>query len=398
MIISISISNFLSFKEEKTFFLNKGVNLLIGINGSGKSNFLKSIEILFRTVSENAIRNVIAEFGGYEAMKNYAVKESKPIALKFEFDYKSITAINRKTNDTPNPFKSNPFYELEICKFGETSFSINEKVYVVNSDGTNFVYADVKNGFGFVSARDDEQQKIKSERIDTDGTKSIFEEKIDKRYYLMLHNLKNAVSAICIYNQFDFSAESKIRKLAPYTVMKRLLSDGSNLVQVLNNLNVNYIDKFDEFERDFNLVNENYTKVLFQNIAGNNMLSVREKGLNKAVPIARLSDGTLKFILLMSIFLNPDSGFLLCIDEPENNLHPDMIGVIAERIKSTATDKQCFIATHSPLLLNLFDANDLLLFEKGETSGTTMRKGSSAEADELIGNLWLSGKIGAVRW
>jgi predicted ATPase len=70
-------------------------------------------------------------------------------------------------------------------------------------------------------------------------------------------------------------------------------------------------------------------------------------------------------LLLLSILFNPERGYLVCIDEPpETSLHPDMINTIAKAMKQASSSTQLIIATHSPLLLNSFDIDDILIFEK----------------------------------
>jgi predicted ATPase len=122
------------------------------------------------------------------------------------------------------------------------------------------------------------------------------------------------------------------------------------------------------------------------------------------VPVEHISDGTLRFLLLLSIFYNPNRGKLICIDEPEIGLHPDMIRTIAEGIKYAAQNgTQMIIATHSPLLLNAFDLEDILIFEKDNNNFTIISRKSEEdckdmEGELLVGQMWLNGQIGGVRW
>lgn len=368
---------------------------MVGINGSGKSNFLKAIELLRKTIAENKIGAIMASMGGYEGMRNYGTKDGEPILFKFELDG---DMINRANPNTPNALHSNPFYELAIHRFGETGFTISEKVYVINADGTTFYYADVDKGIGYVSARNPENGNISKERVRTEGNVSIFEEKIDRQYYPFLHKIKNAINAIAVYRYFDLSADSKIRKLAPYTIEKSLIPDGSNLVHILSEMNANDSASFDAYREALRNINGTTKDIVFQNIAGNSLLLLRERGLNRAVPIQFLSEGTIKFMLLLAICVNSNSGYLIGIDEPENNLHPDMLAVVVDKLKLSAINRQLFISTHAPLLLNLFEGDDLLIFEKDADAGTMIRRDTREVAEGLLGNRWLSGQMGAVRW
>lgn len=80
-----------------------------------------------------------------------------------------------------------------------------------------------------------------------------------------------------------------------------------------------------------------------------------------------------------------------------------MINTVSDSIKHASKDTQLFIATHSPLLLNAFDLEDILIFEKDEKNQTkVLRKTEEDFAewndDYLVGQLWLNGQIGGKRW
>ena len=132
-------------------------------------------------------------------------------------------------------------------------------------------------------------------------------------------------------------------------------------------------------------------------------MMLREQHLSKSVSIEHISDGTLRYLLLLSILFNPERGSIVCIDEPETSLHPDMINTISEAIKQASRETQLIISTHSPLLLNAFELDDILIFEKNTDNETTVSRKSMDEFDEwvddfLVGQAWLQGLLGGKRW
>lgn len=100
----------------------------------------------------------------------------------------------------------------------------------------------------------------------------------------------------------------------------------------------------------------------------------------------------------------PYRGSVVCIDEPEAGLHPDMINGIAKGIKYAAQNgTQMIIATHSPLLLNAFELEDLMIFEKDKDNQSIVKSVSEDdfpdwEGEFLTGQMWLRGELGGVRW
>ena len=216
-------------------------------------------------------------------------------------------------------------------------------------------------------------------------------------------SIKKAIESLSVYNAFDTGESSKIRRVSEYSSATRLWKNGENLTQILNDLKNNHSLDFENIEEELHKVNPNYKNIEINNITGQAYLSLREKNLDKTIGALHISDGTLRFLLLEAIFLNPNRGLFVAIDEPERGLHPDMIRSVAEMIKKVAGKTQFIIATHSPNLLNQFELNDVLVFEKSDINATAVKNlkeddFSDYEGELLPGQLWLNGEIGGKRW
>lgn len=111
-------------------------------------------------------------------------------------------------------------------------------------------------------------------------------------------------------------------------------------------------------------VNPHFKGIDISNRYGLSYLSLLEENMQRAIGSLHISDGTLRFLLLECIFYNTQRGNLVGIDEPERGLHPDMIRSVAEMVKMAARQTQIIAATHSPYLLNQFELEDILVFEK----------------------------------
>ncbi len=149
--------------------------------------------------------------------------------------------------------------------------------------------------------------------------------------------------------------------------------------------------------------NPYFKSIEISNLYGQSYLSLREKNMSKAIGALHISDGTLRFLLMESVFYNPSRGVLVAIDEPERGMHPDMIRSIADMMKHAAGQSQIIVATHSPHLLNQFELEDILVFEKDSENSTIIRRVSESdfpdwEGEYLPGQMWLLGQIGGKRW
>ncbi len=211
------------------------------------------------------------------------------------------------------------------------------------------------------------------------------------------------MSEIRVYDYFDTTPSSKIRKPVLPTSENKLYSDGSNLPQVLNTIKINDKSNFNRIKELLSNVNEKYNGFDFNLVGGNIELMLEESNLNKSIHVTHISDGTLRFLCLLSVFFNTNRGNLVCIDEPEVGLHPDMIKTICESIKETSSKTQYLIATHSEHILDSFEIKNVRVFEKDDNNSTDVKEFTSEDFDEWydsfnLGRMWRQGDFGGNRW
>lgn len=403
MIKKIIIQDFFSFKGENEIELNEGVNLLLGINGSGKTSFLNALKLLYEGVSGIGIESLFQEqWGGYNQVVNANGNRKVPcIQITYVFD----PSILRKISPS-SPFDDDVNYCISLFPLGTTSYTIREKLYSTRKgDGNMFTYLDFNNGIGKLSVSENTGSVTFEQYKDGDvsGQELVLKQITDPSRYLPSHTIRKAIESMNIYGYFDTGSSSKLRFPTEFSSSMKLRKNGDNLSQLLNNLKNNKTLVYNKIEENLSKVNPTYKSIEFTNFSSQLYLSLREKNLDKTIEALHISDGTLRFLLLMCIFYNPERGFLIGIDEPESGLHPDMIKSIGDMMKFAATDSQMIIATHSPLLLNQFELEDVLIFEKNEENRTIVKQLSESgfpdwEGDFLPGQMWLRGQIGAKRW
>ena len=132
-------------------------------------------------------------------------------------------------------------------------------------------------------------------------------------------------------------------------------------------------------------------------------LRVRESS-GISVPAVRLSDGTLRWLALLAILLNPAPPPVTCIDEPELGLHPDAIHTLADLLVEASTRTQLIVTTHSDALLDAFTDTPEVVCVCEKVEGSTVIQRLDKEhlkfwLDQYsLGKLWMSGEIGGNRW
>ena len=400
MIKELTIRDFFSFKGKHTIELNTGVNILVGVNGSGKTSFLNAITMLYEGIAGGGLSSLFRQWGSYNAIVN-ACGEQKPDC--FSVTYVFDADVLRKVVSA-SPFKKDVYYKITVFPIGEgTNYTLCETLYSEDSTGKKktFSYLEFRNGIGQISVRT--KSGIEVEKYD-DGMLSaqelVLRQITDPQRYLPSFVVREAISAIAGYSKFNFD---KVRQPADANDVKRLISTGENLTHLLSNLNNNYTFQYEKIRECLSDINPNFTGIGYNVFGSRLYLSLREKNLSHAIDALHMSDGTLKYLLLLSIFHNPQRGTLVFIDEPESCLHPDMIRSVAKMMKMAAKTSQIIVATHSALLLNAFELDDILVFEKNNKNETKIIRYSEDDfgdrEDELLpGQLWLNGEIGGKRW
>jgi predicted ATPase len=172
-----------------------------------------------------------------------------------------------------------------------------------------------------------------------------------------LAELRGFLSAWSIHQDIRSDQDCELRRPSITRQERFVDSDGQNLTAVLHTLYENDRD-FEKFlDKAMSAAFPgDYEKLVFPPEAdGRTQLRVRRKHRKRADSSADLSDGTLRFLLLMTILGSPDPAPLIAIDEPETGLHPRMMAIVAEVAENAARKSQIIFSTHSPSFLDAFD-------------------------------------------
>jgi predicted ATPase len=204
-----------------------------------------------------------------------------------------------------------------------------------------------------------------------------------------------------IYHDLHVHRDAIIRQAAVARVEKQVEPDGQNLIPVLHTL---YTDDRD-FKKDINTAmraafGDDFDELVFPPAADQRIqLRIRWKSLKREQSAADLSDGTLRFLLLLTILASPSPPPLIAIDEPETGLHPSMFPIIAEYAVDATSRTQVIFTTHSPQFLDAFiDTKPTTTVAKWENGETALKVLEGEQLDYwlreyTLGALFRSGEL-----
>ena len=393
LIKQIQMKNFLSFGPESEAVSLKPLNLIIGPNGSGKSNLLEGIALL---QSAPSLRSVPIREGG--GIRDWLWKGfSKPPIASLE------VIVDELSPSSPDGIR----YRIDFTENAKRFEIVDEGIENVNvfpGCSEPHFYYHYENNHPVMNVKNElDGQYIKRylRREDVDPEKSILAQRRDPDTYPEITRLAEDLSSIRIYRDWSLGRYTPPRLPQPVDLPNQWLEENArNLGLVLNRLKRNSEIKAKLLEMfraiyaealDFDVMIEGGTVQIF----------VQESHFN--VPATRLSDGTLRYLSLLAILYDPTPPPLICIEEPELGMHPDLINHIADALQFASQKTQLIVTTHSAALVDAFsdEPETILVCEKWDGCTNLKRLDAGQLSPWLenyrLGALWTSGEIGGNR-
>ena len=384
----VAAKNLLSFGPEGLRLEIKPLNVLIGPNGSGKSNLFEVLGLLKAAPAE--IAKPIREGGG---IRNWLWRRQPSAAAAVE----AVVSVPGRQC----PLRHTIEFTESDQRFTLIGEKVENRVLDPKPDEPDILYS-LQNGSSILSERhsDDETSIRRWEGLD--AGESILSEWGVHAVSGELTVLRSAYLSISLYRDWQFGQVSVLRKPQNTDVRRSPLgADLSNLGMFLNRLRQDPTTKASLIEK-LSDAYEGLTDFELNFEGGSVQIFFTEGDL--AVPASRLSDGSLRYLCLVALLLDPDPPALIGIEEPELGLHPDLIPKIADLLVDASSRCQLVVTTHSDVLVDALSERpeSVVVCEKHDGHTTMSRLDRTELAHWLesygLGDLWTSGELGGVRW
>ncbi len=359
MLDSIEIEGYRSIASARVEL--KRLNVLIGANGSGKSNFVGVFKIV-RQIVDQRLQESVLTAGGADRWLRHGQKHTTHLRFKIHFDRNA--------------------YEVGLAPSDDGSLIIREE----NAHFDGMFYPP------------------KPQRTTIAARESSLKEKAAENPRGYADFVYSGVQSWRVFHFHDTSRTAGVKQPCPVDDNVTLREDGSNLAAVLFRTRATHptayqrilksIQQVAPFFEDFTLqpsrLNPNVIK-----------LEWKERGSDLYLDGHSLSDGTLRFICMATMLHQPERPEVLVIDEPELGLHPFAITLLANLFRSIATesDIQIVAATQSTAFVNQLSPEEIIVVDRDANTGSTFRRPTEQEIsswldDYALGDLWEKNVIG----
>ncbi|RKZ85139.1 MAG: ATPase [Candidatus Parabeggiatoa sp. nov. 1] len=342
---TITIENYKSIKKLDKLPLTN-LNILVGSNGAGKSNLISFFKLLNKIIEKQLKPYSIEQ--GIDKLLCFGLKQSKFILGEIDF--------------------GNNKYRFKLKPANEGFLFIDEEENYFNSWHS--------------IGRANEETKLSDSKA-------------------VCGSLIEALKLWKIYHFHDTSSTAAVKQYCHINNNRKLEFDAGNLATFLYKLKQTNEFSFNRIEETIKLVAPYFDKFILEPNELNPekiKLEWQQKESDNYFDAFSLSDGTLRFICLATLLLQPNPPDTLIIDEPELGLHPYAISVLASLVKAFSNDKQIIASTQSVTLLDYFEPEEIIVADKQENSSVFKRL-SSHELKEWIeeysmGEIWEKNIIG----
>ncbi len=356
----LTIKNFKSIREQ-TLALGR-LNVFIGGNGAGKSNLIEVFSFLREIVNQN-LAGYTGMKGGADSLLYFGRKRSPEMVFQMEFG----------EDDNVNG------YDVILEGTEDDSFMVTSE--------TAFYYERTKNL---------PQPIVKPIAF------SSKESKLKTKRHICAVQAMRDLKSYCVYHFHDTSETAAVKGTVDLDDNRVLRPQGENLAAFLYwmqqkepNHFANIQDTlrqiapfFDEFRLAPSKLNESKIK-----------LEWKEKGSDAYFNASSLSDGTLRFLCLTTLLLQPELPAMVLLDEPELGLHPAAITLLADMLSSAATRTQVIVATQSVTLVNQFEPESVWTVDRQDNQSVfrhLSQQDMKAWLDDYgLGELWEKNVLGA---
>jgi predicted ATPase len=381
--------------------------VMIGPNGSGKTALLEMF-LLLKHAAEKQFADRLESLGGLSAILTQIRDERRHLLVRLSVDVESSKSSGPMVYEfEATPRETGYTFPSELLEWWSDT-SKRASLRYIEAQLNEVLYYSPES-----SSRNDSSFPINYQKHERGGETHEMLSRLSRQNFNRLELafaqvpleaepklLHDRLAGIQFYSFLDVTQRSMVRLPQSLTPAKRPGPNGESLYSALYNLRINDLDAYARIIEILQLGFPGFQRLEFPVVgAGQVTLAWYQKNLAAPLYPNQLSEGTLRFLWLVTILLSPDVPLVALIDEPEVSLHPELLKLLAGVLQDASLRSQVIVATHSPDLIRWLEPNQVLVTEKDESGATQFTWADSLKLEEwlkeyTLRDLWLMGTLG----
>jgi len=361
---SITIKGYRPFRDFMARFGD--LEVFVGANGTGKSSLFEFFKFLRDSSYQDIPPEIIASSVGQQIFHKPG-QEHFWWSVKIDFNQQYPL-----------------HYQGQLMgPVGKTHISFEFVQTVPPMDVEPYMFMKIKEQQGFI--QDPESKILTRQEIALKRPNQLALSIMRNPAMVTLYNLREYISNWKFYSSFNI-ANSKIRKSVPIEQEPTLHEDAGNLSSVLHYLMTENAQIFDDLQQHIRSAVPGFKSLTVKARGGPGEVIAfwQEKGVDGDLSLADLSDGILRLLCWMVLCVQPNPPSLICIDEPDQGVHPRTLPILAGLFEKASSRTQIFLATHSSYFLTQFDLQQIAVFRKENGEACFIKP---ANSKSLVQNL-----------
>jgi len=356
----------------------RDLTVMIGANGVGKTSFLEVFSLLAASAKGQLLERI---GGGLESMLTRNKAEYMAISLEMN-----------------NPGHAPLNYNLTLAPVRGSSYEISQEILTQQ----NYPNVEIPQKYIDSHSLNVKYFNVQTNKLEAPNWEhNPFETSLSQvpKMYEQSETLRKQLASCTFYGALDVSSRSPVRLPQEMRPAKLPGANGEDLISALYDLRETYPDRFEMVEDTLAAAFPDFEKLSFPPVAAGRLsMTWKDKNFSKPIYVHELSEGTLRFLWLVTLLQSQHLTTMTLIDEPEVSLHPELLQLLADLMREAAKRTQLIVATHSDRLIRFLEPKEVLIcdIEDGVMTATWADTLNLEKwlADYSLDELWAMNLIG----
>ena len=353
--------------------------VLIGANGVGKTSFLDAYSLLSASAA-GGLNSKLSPFGGVSSVLTRDKADS--VSLFVDMDVPGY-----------KPLK----YELNLAPKG-AGYAISREVLSQDRERSTGAFKHIDSQDGDIRYFEIEEEHLVRPNWEHNPLEtSLFQV---PKMFRQPEELRRILGSVTQYHVLDVGPRAPVKLPQQMKPADLPGPDGEDLIPFLYYLRESNRERYEAIEDSLKAAFPDFESLSFPPVAAGMLtLTWKERNFRKPFFMHELSEGTLRFLWLVSLLQSPGLSTVTMIDEPEVSLHPELLSILADLMREASLRTQLIVATHSDRFIRFLEPREVVVMDRDDDGCTTAQWGDTLDLNEWLkeyslDEVWRMGRMG----